>query len=74
MLLLLLAGRVGDEAVRFGGEGVNGRLVPGAMGAVGRFLVGGLLAGSEDADASPSSDSEAKAFSRSFACEVQNCM
>lgn len=71
---MLLATLVGDEAFRLGGEGVNGRLVPGAIGAVGRFLVGGLLAGSDEADASPSRESDANAFSKSFACEVQNCI
>lgn len=61
--------------MRLGGEGVKGRLVPGARGAVGRdLLVGGLLAGSAEAEASPSREREANAFSRSFACEVQNCM
>ena len=52
-----------------GGEGVSGRMVPGANGATGA-----LRAGSADADAGSPSESEAKAFSRSLECAVQNCM
>jgi hypothetical protein len=52
---------VGEEVVRFGGDGVNGRLVRGAKAATG-----GLRAGSEEADGGILSESEAKALSRSF--------
>jgi hypothetical protein len=52
---------VGEEVVRFGGDGVNGRLMRGANAATG-----GLRAGSEEADRGSLSESEAKALSRSF--------
>jgi hypothetical protein len=52
---------VGDGLVPLGGDGVRGRLVPGA-----REATGGLLAGSEDAEGESLSDNEAKALSRSL--------
>ena len=52
---------VGDEDARFGGDGVNGRLEPGA-----RATTGGFRAGADDADGVSFSDSEANAASRSF--------
>ena len=52
---------VGDGVVRFGGDGVRGRLEPGA-----REATGGLLAGSAELEGEPLSDSEAKALSKSL--------
>jgi hypothetical protein len=52
---------VGEGVFRFGGDGVRGRLVPGA-----RAATGGFLAGSEDAEGESLIDSEAKALSKSF--------
>lgn len=60
---------VGEEVVRLGGDGVNGRLVPGASAATG-----GLLAGSEEAEGDSFRDNEANALSRFFEWFVQNCM
>lgn len=60
---------VEEEVVCLGGDGVRGRLVPGA-----RAATGGFLAGSEDADGESLSDNEAKALSKSLEWFAQNCM
>lgn len=52
---------IGEGVFRFGGDGVRGRLVPGA-----RAATGGLRAGSEDAEGESLSESEAKALSKSL--------
>jgi len=56
----------GEDEVLFG-EGVSERIVPAGVGAVG-----GFRAGSEEEEISSSSDSEAKALSKSLEFCVQN--